>query len=409
MHQAPAVSNRKRASRQARKAPFRRKIGTRTISVQNLSQAPYAAAVVQHGPDGRERIRKCRTMREAIALAETWCADAENHGLTVAQSLTGAELALVAELKAELTAAGQTLVDAVAQIRDRLARSHRKLTVVEAAAEVIAEKESRGMSERYRATAKNQFKRITGEFGGRDVADVAAKELRQWIDRQPVTNATKNGLRTYALLLWNHAAATGATSSNPAAELARWKVVDAEDVAIFTVAEARALLDHAPAEIAPALAIGLFAGLRSEELHKLDWRRIHPGEIEVTAATAKSSRRRFVEVTENLAEWLAPYRQKSGPLIPNRGRFRRLWRETREAAGITDRRDNAMRHSFASYYYALTDDAAKVSAALGHRDTALVFRHYRSAVRKAGAEAYFNLRPPSATASNILPITSATA
>jgi hypothetical protein len=48
---------------------------------------------------------------------------------------------------------------------------------------------------------------------------------------------------------------------------------DAETVEteVFTVDELRRLLDSARPEILPALAIGGFAGLRSEEIIRLDW------------------------------------------------------------------------------------------------------------------------------------------
>ncbi len=56
-------------------------------------------------------------------------------------------------------------------------------------------------------------------------------------------------------------------------------------------------------EFVPFLAIGAFAGLRTAEIHRLDWGHVDFGEgyIEVTARNAKvRGRRRLVPMTENL-------------------------------------------------------------------------------------------------------------
>ncbi len=407
MPHKPTTSKRNRVTRQARKAPFRRRIGTRTISVQHLSQAPYVAAVVQHGPDGRERLRKCRTMSEAKTMAKTWCADAERHGLDVSQSLTPAELAAVAELKRDILAAGLSVADMIANAREWLGRSHRRLSVATAADACLERKEAQGLSRRHAGNCRFHFRQIVAAFGDRDVADVTPDELRRWIDTLAVSNASKNAMRRHASLIWSHAETMGAGCPNPAKALPQWKATPGE-TAIFTPAEARTLMSAADPKILPALAIGLFAGLRRSELIGLDWRHVHASEIEVTAMNAKSSRRRFVPIHDNLAEWLAPYRKQSGKVVSSESTWKRWFERAKAEAGITDPSKNDVRHSFGSYFYALTDDAGKVAAALGHTDSRTVFNHYRALARKTEAEAYFNLQPPTA-AGNVVRFAATTA
>src|SRR6185369_5128317 len=55
---------------------------------------------------------------------------------------------------------------------------------------------------------------------------------------------------------------------------------------------------------------------------------------------------------------------------------------------------NALRHSFASYFFAKTSNAAETCARLGQRSDDVLFQHYRSLVKKADAERFFQLRPP---------------
>ena len=76
---------------------------------------------------------------------------------------------------------------------------------------------------------------------------------------------------------------------------------------IFTVDELSTLLEKATG-VVPMIAIGAFAGLREAEIQRLDWNEIDliRGHIEVTAAKAKSARRRIVPIQPNLAAWLQP-------------------------------------------------------------------------------------------------------
>jgi integrase len=78
-------------------------------------------------------------------------------------------------------------------------------------------------------------------------------------------------------------------------------------VEIFAPKELTALLESASAEIAPCLALAAFAGLRSAEILRLDWRDIdrHAGFIEVAAHKSKTATRRIVPLTDNLSRWLA--------------------------------------------------------------------------------------------------------
>jgi integrase len=128
-------------------------------------------------------------------------------------------------------------------------------------------------------------------------------------------------------------------------------------------------------------------------LERLDWKEIdlQSGLIEVTAAKAKSARRRFVRIQPNLAKWLQPHARLEGSVTPPN--YRELLNAAREAAKIEEWPQNALRHSFASYYLAKFNDAAALALELGHTSAHLVFQHYRQLVRPKQAERYWNIRP----------------
>ena len=166
-------------------------------------------------------------------------------------------------------------------------------------------------------------------------------------------------------------------------------------VGILTVDQTARLLESAPAELVPYIAIGAFAGLRRAELERLDWKEVdlQSGLIEVTATKAKSARRRFVKIQPNLAKWLQPHAQLSGNVTPFG--YRALLEAAREAAGIHQWPQNALRHSFASYHLARFNDAALLALELGHTNTNLVFQHYRQLVKPKQAERYWKIAPAS--------------
>jgi hypothetical protein len=75
---------------------------------------------------------------------------------------------------------------------------------------------------------------------------------------------------------------------------------------------------------------------------------------------------------------------------------------SREAAGIDDWPDNALRHSFASYQLAHFKDAPALALEMGHTDSGLIFNHYRQLVGPKEAERYWNIRP--APVSKVVPM-----
>ena len=53
-----------------------------------------------------------------------------------------------------------------------------------------------------------------------------------------------------------------------------------------------------------------------------------------------------------------------------------------------------MRHSFGSYWYALTGDSLRTASLLGHKSNdQVLFDHYRALTTKAEAEKYFAIIP----------------
>jgi integrase-like protein/restriction endonuclease len=153
------------------------------------------------------------------------------------------------------------------------------------------------------------------------------------------------------------------------------------------------------------LAIGAFAGLREAEIQRLHWNEIDlaRGHIEVTAAKAKSARRRIVPMQPNLTAWLRPYSGMTGNVVPLNARAK--LERARKVAGLVKWPQNGLRHSFASYRLASIHDAPRVSAELGHASPHMLYSTYRELVHPEEAERYWKIEP--AAAANVVRTTPA--
>jgi integrase len=80
--------------------------------------------------------------------------------------------------------------------------------------------------------------------------------------------------------------------------------------------------------------------------------------ITVPASIAKTGRKRKIVMHENLLEWLAPFRMKSGPIF--KAHPRRRIEKIVKASGVKWKR-NGLRHSFGSYRMEQTKNEGQVA------------------------------------------------
>jgi integrase len=156
------------------------------------------------------------------------------------------------------------------------------------------------------------------------------------------------------------------------------------------------------AETRPLYALAALAGVRWGEIEKLERGDIRENEIVIKAAKAKTRSRRIIKILPNLREFLAPYWGRTGSVLPlateqsTRGkpsakRLERLRMKIDKEAGLTPWKKNALRHSFISYLYALTNDENRTAAMAGN-SPGMIHRHYRALVSREDAERYFSIQ-----------------
>ena len=235
---------------------------------------------------------------------------------------------------------------------------------------------------------------FTETFGGILAHQVTTADIERWLDAKKNSGPIdRRNYRTVVVALFNYAKKRQYVQTNPAAVIEVPKIEAGKRPHILKPEEAENLLrytqEHEAAMI-PYLALCMFAGIRPSEVQRLEWRDIDLDKrsIYISGKVSKTKTERFVEVSANLLEWLLPYRQESNTVFFSRVRFDRIRRKT-----AIPWAEDCLRHSFGSYHLAMYDNAGKTALQMGHRTVDTLFEHYRRAVQKKDAEAFWSIKP----------------
>jgi integrase len=256
-------------------------------------------------------------------------------------------------------------------------------------------KRQEGLRPTYLRIQESVLGYFAATFGERAVHEIGHVEIKEWLLSQSWALRTRRNRQRDLGNLFGFAIREGLCALNPISRLGVPKFEEPPP-GILTVDQVGALLkvtSTGPAPLLPFTAIGLFAGLRTAELERLDWREIDLTHrtIEVTAQKAKTRARRIVDISDNLASWLASHTKASGPVAPLT--YSKAFTRARKAAGIDPWPHNALRHSFASYHLAHHRNAHATALQLGHHSTSQLFASYRELVKPKDATAFWELAP----------------
>jgi integrase len=365
------------------------------------SNRPHLKFVVNYREAGKRKRTFFETKDQADSFTTFKNVELKRSGAEHAEFPTA--LRVMAQNAVEqLKPFGKTIADAVQHYVAHLTASEKSCTAVQLVNELVAAKEQDGASQRHVDDLRSRLNIFAEKFNGQPVATVTSAEIDDWLRSLKVSPVTRNHYRRLIVLAFNFAVQRGYATGNPGEKTAKAKE-RGNDIGILSVTQAARLLETAPPEILPFVAIGLFAGLRRAEIERLDWGEIdfESGLIEVKAQKAKTAQRRFVTMQPNLRKWLLPLRKLKGNVPPQQN-FRQLFDSARISAGIVEWPDNALRHSFASYHLAHFKNAAATALELGHHDSRITFAHYRELVRPKEAEQYWNIKP--AVSAKVVPL-----
>lgn len=309
-----------------------------------------------------------------------------------------------ARCQKRLAAVSASLTDATEYFLRHAMPGMSKKTVTAILADFLAEKKEDGCRPEYLRVQKAVLGKFAATFGERWANEVRGDEIAAWMRGQEWTPRTRRNYISDLGNFFGFALKKKLVGENPIASVGKPKV-DETTPGILAPAQVESLLsaaEQAGGEMVPYIALGLFAGIRSEELGKLQWSAVdlERGTVTIGAEIAKKRRTRYVTMSENLRAWLKG-REGIGAIRPTAWRYQ--WAQVRADAGIVDWPKNAMRHSFASYHFAAHLNAPQTAAELGHRgDTDQLFEHYRALATRADAEKFWVIMPKAAPGRNVV-------
>ena len=265
----------------------------------------------------------------------------------------------------------------------------------------------------------NKSDRLKIGLGHYLVHEISAAQIKEWVSSLTVGSQTKANYLSITAQVFVYAKQKRYIRENPIDDLSdndrkelHGRLIHGGEIKILSVGEADSFInftaDEFP-EFLGAVTLGLFCGIRTEELKKLTWNCVNVSEgfVTIDATIAKKRRMRHVTIPDNAQDWLACCASRKGSVAPYSGKkFEHQFRNLRLKAGFQDEAGhsiwpaNGMRHSYGSYHYALHEDSAKTSKELGHKanDDDILFTHYRALAKKSEGEKFFAIKPAASAA-----------
>jgi integrase len=302
---------------------------------------------------------------------------------------------LAAKCSERLKSFGKTLWDATEFYVEHLERAKDSVFVSVAAADYQESKKRARLSPKHLDDIRLRLGRFVATFGNRPIKGIVASEIESWLHELALSPQSINNYRAIVRAFFEYALKRELVEKNPVTSVDKVKLVD-KAPEIFTPKQLADLLAAADPSLLPALALQAFAGLRTAEVLRLEWSEVDlvRGFVTVAAHKSKTARRRLIPIAQNLAKWLRPYTQMSGPVYSTKTRnYHADIEALRSSIGLAAWPNNGLRHSFASYHLAFHQDAAALMLQMGHTTTREIFEAYRELVRPDEAQEYWNIRP----------------
>jgi len=349
--------------------------------------------------DGKRKFQNFKTKREA---------EQQLKDLRTEQGLIGRDaFRLTQHAKKDAAAALQilngsaTLTEAAEFYQAHTAPIGGSQTVAEMFDYYLERKTVAGLSEHHLATLRSRVGRFAQQFGDMQLHEIATQDIEKWFDNRGFRGTNRNNYKLYLSGFFNFAVQAKHLRANPVEGVMKSKAAARrQQPRIFTIAEAQALLNTAMAnepEMTPYFAIGMFAGLRPiAELAALDWGKINWDSKEIFVYSTKTDQARYVDMSDNLIQWLLPCRRKTGLIYYTRCRFEKVVRQAGVKWGI-----DAMRHTFGSYHLKQHDSVNATILQMGHRGDKTLFANYRAAVSRDIAKEFWNISPRTAAEKTI--------
>ena len=322
--------------------------------------------------------------------------------------------------KASLTGAAQSWL--------RLHPTGDAVTVAQLFEQHVNDLRQRGRRARTIQTRKQFLARFSKDYGARAASSIIRDEVEQWLTLR-VPEKTFNTLRACLMAAFSFAFEKRLVDANPVSGIRPkqfdrvephfWSAETVEDVIRAAAGRDRktaarqAAMKVPPPEpwlpLTPYFALSAFAGLRPDEVARMDWSNINfTGKlIRLPASASKVRRARLVPMETALIAWLLPYKKTAGPITPSPATIRRTRKSILVDTSLPAKwPQDVLRHSFATHWMAVHAHEGRLAEILGN-SPAIVQRHYKGLTTRKEGKMYFAIAPTKA--GKIIPIKKAAA
>jgi integrase len=268
-------------------------------------------------------------------------------------------------------------------------------TIASLVEKFLAAKKAEGLSDYYQRDFANHLNRFAAEFKLLPLAGLTTEDAQAYLDGLKVGPRTWNNnlasmraLAQFAIKQkhlpkdWESLAALTPRKLN-------WKRPD-----IYTPDEMRKILLAAGQPLQRCLALAAFAGLRTEEVHRIDWADFKwQQEYIIVGEDIAKTRQHSPPILDPLKAWLSGIIQERGRFCPyeRASSLGKMRQRILQKLNLRARR-NALRKSWISYRLAITENEAKVADEAG-TSVHDIHRHYLNRPSKAEAHKWFGIRP----------------
>lgn len=359
------------------------KSGPVEIQVRKYSDGRYGYDWEESGKRKQGRWRKSKNaVEEALKRAKVIAAGRIN--------LLEVDPAELAEFRA--WKASRSKGKSVAEIRDEL---------------LALKREDVGIDPHYVDGLAGPWEKFCDSFGKRQIGEVEPGDIETWLRELDKAARTRNNIRDIIVRLFRFAREREylPDALTAAEKVKRIRIkARADDIEVWTPEEMKKMIALASAELLPWVAIGGFAGVRTEEIRPktasrkdgLRWEdfRWNEKQIVLRAETSKVDRPRYIPISDNLAEWLWPHRDDTGPVVALASRaFYGGVERLKKAMGATGTaKKNALRHSFGSYRNAIIRNIGQLAEEMGN-SPGIARRNYERPQPPAAAKEWFGILP----------------
>lgn len=235
---------------------------------------------------------------------------------------------------------------------------------------------------------------------------ISTEDIHEILDFVFTTPRQRLKARAVFHSLFSYAEKRRWTAQNPVTPIMSPRVKEQEIVPL-SLPEIHRLLAAARAvgngECLPAIAIMLFAGVRPQEVQRLNWSDIDLEEnvIRISACHSKTGGARHVSVLKPLKKILSEFSLKINaslfsrePIAP--ANWKKRWKAVRTEAGWCKKynkwRQDVLRHTFASYHAKYFKNYHLLQCEMGHGDVNLLRTRYisMSGITQLSAEQFWH-------------------